>query len=98
MSLFQDNFNILLFGFIFSFFVFFILWIVQVIKKDAGWVDVGWSSSLSILVIIISIYSDGLTLRKILVSSFLLFWAIRLVTYIIKDRILSDEEDSRYKN
>lgn len=98
MSLFQDNFNILLIGFIFSFLVFFILWLIQVIKKDAGWVDVGWSSSLSILVIVISIFADGLVLRRILVSSFLLFWAIRLITYIIKDRILSDEEDSRYKN
>ena len=98
MQFFENNINILIFGFTLSLIIFVILWLVQVIKKDAGWVDVGWSSSLALLVMLISFNSNGLILRRVIVTLFLLFWAIRLITYIIKDRILTDGEDSRYKN
>ena len=98
MELLDLNLNILTIGFIFSFFIFVILLIVQIVKKDAGWVDVGWTSCLGLVVIALAIAGEGNIFRRVLVSSFLGFWSIRLVSYIIKDRLLKNHEDSRYEN
>ena len=98
MTLILDNLSILLYGFIISYVSFVALWIVQVKSKDAGWVDIGWTLGLGSLVICLGITSEGLLTRRIIASLLIGIWAIRLASFIIKDRLFKEEEDSRYQN
>ena len=41
--------------------------------------------------------SAGWQPRKCLIGSLIILWALRLIIYIIKDRLISTEEDSRYQ-
>ena len=98
MTLILDNLSVLLYGFIISYISFVALWIVQVKSKDAGWVDIGWTLGLGSLVIYLGITSEGLLTRRIIASLLIGIWAIRLASFIIKDRLFKEEEDSRYQN
>ena len=98
MTLILDNLSVLLYGFIISYISFVALWIVQVKSKDAGWVDIGWTLGLGTLVIYLGITSEGLLTRRIIASLLIGIWAIRLASFIIKDRLFKEEEDSRYQN
>ena len=93
-----DNLSVLLYGFFISYFSFVALWILQVKSKDAGWVDIGWTVGLGSLVIYLGITSEGLLTRRIIASLLIGIWAIRLASFIIKDRLFKDQEDSRYQN
>ena len=61
-------------------------------------VDIGWTLGLSSLIVYLGFNSEGFYLRRILASFFIGIWALRLVTYIIKDRLFKEFEDSRYQN
>ena len=98
MTLISDNLSVLLYGFIISYVSFVALWIVQVKSKDAGWVDIGWTLGLGTLVIFLGIAAEGLLTRRIIASLLIGIWAIRLASFIIKDRLFKQEEDSRYQN
>ena len=98
MTLISDNLSILLYGFIISYVSFVALWIVQIKSKDAGWVDIGWTLGLGTLVIFLGIAAEGLLTRRIIASLLIGIWAIRLASFIIKDRLFKQEEDSRYQN
>lgn len=98
MTLILDNLSVLLYGFIISYVFFIVLWIVQVKSNDAGWVDIGWTLGLGSLVICLGITSEGLLARRIIASLLIGIWAIRLASFIIKDRLFKEEEDSRYQN
>ena len=98
MTLISNNLSILLYGFIISYVSFVALWIVQIKSKDAGWVDIGWTLGLGTLVIFLGIAAEGLLTRRIIASLLIGIWAIRLASFIIKDRLFKQEEDSRYQN
>lgn len=87
----------LLFGFVGSFIFFTLLWIIQVIRKDAGVVDIGWTAGVGAMAIYAAIAGEGWIPRRILVGAMGGIWSIRLVLYILKDRILCETEDSRYQ-
>ena len=87
----------LLNGFIGSFTFFTLLWIVQVIRKDAGVVDIGWTAGVGAMAIYAAIIGEGWLPRRILVGAMGGVWSARLVLYILKDRILCEKEDSRYQ-
>lgn len=97
MSLLSSSAPLLLQGLIGSFILFVFLWLIQCIRKDAGWVDVGWTAGVGILASVAVIQADGWQPRHCLVGTFILIWAARLVIYIIKDRLCSEQEDSRYQ-
>jgi len=87
----------LLHGFIGSFIFFSLLWIVQVVRKDAGVVDIGWTAGVGAMAIYVAATGEGWLPRRILLGSMGGIWAVRLVLYILKDRILCEKEDSRYQ-
>ena len=93
MSLLSSSAPLLLQGLFGSFLLFVFLWLIQCIRKDAGWVDVGWTAGVGILASVAVIHAEGWQPRHCLVGTLILVWATRLVIYIIKDRLCSNEED-----
>ncbi|MDF7797870.1 DUF1295 domain-containing protein [Pontiellaceae bacterium B1224] len=87
----------LLNGFIGAFILFSILWIIQVIRNDAGVVDIGWTAGVGAMAIYAALVGDGWLPRRILVGTMGGIWSLRLVLYILKDRIIVEKEDSRYQ-
>ncbi|VGO11592.1 hypothetical protein PDESU_00137 [Pontiella desulfatans] len=87
----------LLNGLIGSFLFFTLLWTVQVIRKDAGVVDIGWTAGVGAMAIYAAIIGEGWLPRRILIGGMGGIWSLRLVVYILKDRILCEKEDSRYQ-
>jgi len=87
----------LLHGFIGSFLFFSLLWIVQVIRKDAGVVDIGWTAGVGAMAVYAAWMGDGWLPRRILLGAMGGIWSARLVLYILKDRIICEKEDSRYQ-
>ncbi len=87
----------LLQGFIGAFIVFTILWTIQVIRKDAGVVDIGWTAGVGAMAVYAAMVGEGWLPRRILLGAMGGIWSLRLVLYILKDRIICEEEDSRYQ-
>jgi steroid 5-alpha reductase family enzyme len=88
---------ILLHGLIGSFLLFCLLWIIQVIRKDAGVVDIGWTAGVGAMAVYAAMAGDGWLPRRILLGAMGGIWSARLVLYILKDRILAEQEDARYQ-
>ena len=97
MNLLTQFAPLLLQGLIGAFIVFVFLWALQWIRRDSGWVDVGWTAGVGILGAAAVFQTQGWQPRACLVGTLILIWSIRLVAYIIKDRLCSGEEDSRYQ-
>mgnify|MGYP001826053323 CR=1 FL=1 len=87
----------LLNGFIGAFTAFTALWIIQVIRKDAGVVDIGWTAGVGAMAVYAAFVGEGWLPRRILVGAMGGIWSARLVIYILKDRIFVEKEDSRYQ-
>lgn len=87
----------LLHGFVGAFILFTLLWVIQVVRKDAGVVDIGWTAGVGAMAIYAAIIGEGWLPRRILLGAMGGIWALRLVLYILKDRILCEKEDSRYQ-
>lgn len=88
---------VLLNGFIGAFILFTALWIIQVIRKDAGVVDIGWTAGVGAMAVYAAIAGEGWLPRRIFVGAMGGIWSLRLVIYILKDRIFREQEDSRYQ-
>jgi steroid 5-alpha reductase family enzyme len=87
----------LLHGFIGAFAVFTILWIIQAVRRDAGVVDIGWTAGVGVMAVYAAVLGEGWLPRRILLGMMGGIWALRLVLYILKDRIFAEQEDSRYQ-
>jgi steroid 5-alpha reductase family enzyme len=88
---------ILLHGFIGAFVMFTLLWVIQVLKRDAGVVDIGWTVGVGAMAVYTALAGEGFYVRRILLAAMGSIWAFRLAAYILKDRILNGHEDSRYQ-
>lgn len=74
-----------------------LLWIWQVLKKDATIVDVGWSVGLIGAAILIARYGAGDPVRRTLFAILSIIWAGRLAAYLYLTRIYGRRtEDGRY--
>jgi steroid 5-alpha reductase family enzyme len=73
-----------------------IAWIYSQKVKEVDVVDFTWSFCLGIAGILSFFYADGLLLRKIIVSTLVLSWSLRLSFYLLTDRVLHKGEDARY--
>lgn len=80
-----------------SFLFFVLLWAIQFIRKDAGVVDIGWTAGVGAMAVYAAVAGDGWLPRRILLGTMGGIWALRLVLYILKDRVLREREDSRYQ-
>lgn len=88
---------ILLHGLGGSFLFFCLLWIVQMLRRDAGVVDIGWTVGVGTMAIYAAIIGDGWLPRRVVLGTMAGIWALRLAGYVLKDRILKNSEDSRYQ-
>ncbi len=73
-----------------------ILWLVYVLQKNAGIVDIGWSLGFSLCALAYFILGNGYWRRRSLIFVMVLIWSLRLSAYLIH-RFIRSEEDSRYK-
>jgi len=77
--------------------IFTLLWIAAFKRRDAGFVDIGWTAGVGLTALLFAAASDGWAGRRVVVSLLASFWAFRLAAYIFADRILAQEEDGRYR-
>ena len=77
----------------------FLLWRLQQKTGDAGIVDVAWTGGLGFLALLYAAqWSGGVAARRWLVGAMAAIWAARLLTYLLRDRILRGEEDEHSVN
>lgn len=74
-----------------------LLWLIQRRTNDAGIVDVAWAAGIGVLAVFYAIAGNGLVERRFIVAAMAAIWAFRLAIYILKDRVLSGNEDGRYQ-
>lgn len=66
-------------------------------RRDAGWVDVGWTSGVGLIGVACAIFLSGYGPRQWLVGLLVGTWSARLVAYILRDRVAKGVEDARYR-
>lgn len=84
-------------GLIGSFILFSLLWMIQVVRRDAGVVDIGWTAGVGIMAVYAAAVGEGWLPRRLLLGLMAGIWAARLILYILKDRIFAAHEDARYQ-
>lgn len=72
------------------------LWLLARRQANAGWVDVGWSLTLVLLVGWYAAWIDGILWRKLLYFAISAFWGLRLGIYIMRRLLRESREDPRY--
>lgn len=78
--------------------VFLALWILSVRQENAGWVDVGWSASLVLLVgWYAAMVEGGVAWRRGFYFGLAAFWGGRLAWYILRRLLREEGEDPRYR-
>ena len=60
---------VLFHGFIGAFVIFTALWIIQVIKRDAGVVDIGWTVGVGAMAVYAAVAGEGFYIRRILLAA-----------------------------
>ena len=75
-----------------------LMWLRQLRTKDATSVDVAWSLGLGFLSLFYLRFAAGDQVRAIVVAIIAAIWALRLATFLLRDRVFGrDVEDGRYK-
>ncbi|MGC9452290.1 MAG: DUF1295 domain-containing protein [Oceanipulchritudo sp.] len=77
--------------------VFFLLWRVAVVQRNAGWVDVGWSFTLVLLVGWYALWTEGVPWRRGFYLVLAGFWGLRLAWHILHRLLREEYEDPRYR-
>jgi steroid 5-alpha reductase family enzyme len=76
-----------------------VLWVIQVLTRDATLVDIGWAYEIGVLGVVYAIVGNGQACHRILVGVLAGIWGLRLGTYLVVDRLLRHEgEDGRYRD
>ena len=74
-----------------------LMWLRQLRTQDATSVDVAWSLGLGFLSLFYLRFAGEDRIRAIVVASIATIWALRLATYLLRDRVFGrTEEDGRY--
>ncbi len=78
-------------------FLMFLLWLLQVRIGDATHVDVGWAYGIGLVAILYAALGGGTAPHRILVAVLVLFWSLRLGTFVLVRGVLRGRgEDRRY--
>ena len=78
--------------------VMVLLWAFQLKTGNAAIADVGWAYGIVFGVLYFSFIGNGDKERIILTAAMGVIWGIRLGTYLLVNRVINKEEDSRYRN
>lgn len=73
------------------------LWSVQYRTRDAGIVDFGWSGGLGVVALLFAALGPGDVAHRMALAAMAGLWSFRLASYLLTDRVLKGEEDSRYQ-
>lgn len=87
---------VMLTGLLLVSFCFTVLWVVSVRQNNAGWVDVGWSLTVVLLVGWYAFWVDGILWRKAVYALIPALWGIRLGLHILLRLLREKREDPRY--
>lgn len=71
-------------------------WGIAFIKRNAGWVDLGWAVGLALLAVYYAQLSDGNIVRRSILAFIVVLWAFRLGGMLLR-RLLHESEDKRYQ-
>jgi steroid 5-alpha reductase family enzyme len=74
-----------------------VLWWIQILRRDASHVDVGWAAGLGLLAIWFAVAADGWGPRRLAIALVVGLWSFRLAYHLLTDRIIGKEEDGRYQ-
>src|SRR5690348_4151952 len=77
-------------------FLMILLWLVSLIRKDASLVDSFWGIGFAIIAWTSYLFTQGFTLRKLILCSLVTIWGVRLGTHIFI-RNHGKGEDYRYQ-
>lgn len=77
--------------------MFAVLWLLHWVLRNAGVVDLGWTAGVGLFAVAAAWTGEGWEPRRLLVGAMGAAWAVRLCTFILRDRIIPGEEDGRYK-
>jgi steroid 5-alpha reductase family enzyme len=72
-------------------------WAVQRRSRNAGIVDVAWAYAVGGLAVAFAAFAPGWPVRRVLIGTMMLFWSGRLGTYLLRDRVIGQPEDGRYR-
>ena len=78
-------------------FLFFVLWLLQGIHRNASMADVGFCLGFLILVVACGLVSTGHVWRRVLVVGMGSLYALRLGSYLFRHRVWKHREDARYR-
>lgn len=73
-----------------------LLWTIAVIRRNAGWVDLGWVLGLILLAVLYSAFGQGYEMRRLIVAVLVSLWGVRLGGMLLS-RLLTEDEDKRYQ-
>ena len=74
-----------------------LLWLWQRRSRNAAIVDVGWTAALGLLGVAYAVSLPGTVGRRWLIGGMVGIWSARLVAHLLRDRIVGQPEEGRYK-
>lgn len=74
----------------------FVVWLLSLAKQDASVVDVFWGLGFVLIAHVACLYGGGYSGRKLLVTTLVTLWGVRLAAYLLW-RNWGQEEDYRYR-
>lgn len=77
--------------------LFFSIWIVHLLLKNAAIADIGWGPGCMIIFLIYIIRGEGFSLRNLLLFLLVCAWGLRIVLFLIRRFSFEKKEDPRYQ-
>lgn len=93
----MDPFTLIGMGAIFMAALMTFLWLDELLRSDAGVVDVGWSLGVGFLALGYAAGGAGEATRRLLPGIVAAVWSFRLGLYLLSNRVIGKEEDGRYR-
>jgi steroid 5-alpha reductase family enzyme len=84
-------------GFILASALMISFWILSLLIKNAGVIDIGWALSLVLLACFYAIKADGFLPRSALIVLMVAFWGFRLSMLLVTRLLREQHEDKRYQ-
>lgn len=88
--------TLLVAGGVFAVLGMLIAWQIHRQLRNAGIVDVAWSSEVAMLAIFFSVFGSGWPMRRAAIGTVMAISGFRLAAYLLRDRVIGKAEDGRY--